>query len=406
MKYESTTAINKVLQMKKRLKIIQGGSSAGKTIAILLILIDKAQSWKNGKYLISIVSESVPHLKRGAIRDFLNIMESHGYYKEENWNRTDFIYTFETGVKIEFFSADSADKVRGPRRDDLFINEANNISYETYTQLAIRTNGEIYIDYNPVAQFWVQYEIMPTLDHDFVILTYKDNEGLPETIITELESRKNRKSWWQVYGLGLLGEVEGKIYTDWLIIEDIPHEARLVRYGLDFGYTNDPTAIVAIYYYNGGYILDEIVYNKGMSNKQIADTLLSQEQSTLVIADSAEPKSIDEIGTYRINIQAATKGPGSVNQGVQFVQDQQISMTSRSLNIIKEYRNYLWDTDKDGKIINIPEGGFDHCMDAIRYALSSMPTNESSVKTYTPPDLYRGNKFLQYVKGKKWVDGN
>lgn len=368
MLFKQTMALKKIQSLSKRLKIIQGGSSAGKTIAILLILIDRAQREK-GK-IFSVVSETLPHLKKGAIRDFLSIMEGHKYYKDQRWNRTDFIYTFETGTKIEFFSADNADKVRGPRRDDLFINEANNVSYETYTQLAIRTNENIYLDYNPVSQFWVHDEIKDKLPNDFIILTYKDNESLPQSIVEEIEARKERKGWWAVYGLGEIGEVEGKIYKDWKIIDEIPHEARLERIGLDFGYSNDPSAIVGVYKYNDGFILDEITYQKGLSNRQIADILLNQ-PSAMVVADSAEPKSIDEIKGYGVNIQPATKGQGSVSQGIQFVQDQRISVTKRSFNIIKEYRNFLWATDREGKILNEPEHQYSHSMDAIRYALST-----------------------------------
>lgn len=366
----ATKAVHKILEMKKRLKIIQGGSSAGKTIAILLILIDIAQSSKK-PLLISVVSETLPHLKKGAIRDFLNIMNGHNYFKEKDWNRTDFIYNFESGSRIEFFSADSADKVRGPRRDILFINEANNISFETYTQLAIRTNKDIYIDYNPVSEFWVHTDIIPKLEHDFVILTYKDNDGLPESIVKEIESRKDNKYFWDVYGLGILGYSEGKIFKDWQIIDELPHEAKLERYGLDYGYTNDPTAIVAIYRYNGGFIWDEVCYQKGLSNKQIADILLNQPQA-LVIPDSAEPKSNDELVAYGINILPATKGQGSVNQRIQATQQQKISVTKRSVNIIKEYRNYLWMTDKNGKILNIPEHQFSHSMDAGMYAMQTL----------------------------------
>lgn len=181
----------------------------------------------------------------------------------------------------------------------------------------------------------------------------------------------DRKGWWTVYGKGELGEVEGKIYKDWDIIDAIPHTARLERYGLDFGYSNDPTAIVALYYHNGGYILDEILYQKGMSNKQLADTLLNQ-QAALVIADSAEPKSIDEIKIHGVNIVAAEKGPDSVRNGIQLVQDQRISVTKRSVNLIKEYRNYLWETDKQGVILNVPEHTFSHSMDALRYAFTSL----------------------------------
>jgi len=365
--FQTTTSLTKILQLKKRLKIVQGGTSSAKTISILLILIDIAQSQKDK--VISVVSESFPHLRRGAIKDFLEIMEQHHYFKEDRWSKTDFTYRFETGSRIEFFSADTPDKVRGPRRHILFINECNNISYETYTQLAIRTDGDIYLDYNPVQEFWVNTEIIPKLDHDFIILTYKDNEALSETIVKEIESRKDNRYFWQVYGLGLLGEIEGKIYKNWQIIPELPHEARLECYGLDYGYTNDPTAIVGIYKYNGGYILDEIAFQKGLSNKQIADILKSQSVAP-TIPDSAEPKSNDELKSYGLTIIPAEKGKDSVNNGIQLVQNQRISITQRSVNLIKEYRNYLWEIDKNGKVLNVPMQGFEHCLDAVRYGLS------------------------------------
>ncbi|CAM5999292.1 unnamed protein product [Sphagnum balticum] len=367
--------------MKKHLRIVQGGSSAGKTIAILLILIHLAQTSKNKT--ISIVSESYPHLRRGAIKDFLNILQENGYYKDDLWNKTESTYTFETGTRMEFFSADQPGKVRGPRRDILFLNEANNLSYETYTQLAIRTNEYIYIDYNPVSEFWVQEEIIPNQEHDFEILTYKDNETLSDVIVKEIESRMHNKNFWRVFGLGLLGEIEGKIYKDWRIIDEVPHEARLISYGLDFGYTNDPTSIVAIYYLNGGYILDEVCFTKGLSNKQIADIILASKPAP-VIADSAEPKSIDEMRLYGITIMPATKGKGSVAQGIQFVQAQQISVTKQSVNVIKEYRNYIWETDREGKVMNEPEHLFSHSMDAVRYGLQ-IKNVETKTDDYVTP---------------------
>lgn len=371
-----TTGTRKLLKLKKRIRGVAGGTSASKTISILLWLIDYAQTREN-KY-VSVVSESFPHLKRGAVRDFMNIMTAHGYYNEKDWNKTNYTYAFATGTKIEFFSADQPGKVRGPRRDVLFINEANNIPYETYTQLEIRTRDIIWLDWNPVSEFWFydneipgEIPIKEREDCDFIILTYKDNEALDPKIVKAIEARKSNKAWWRVYGEGLLGEAEGRIYTGWQTVDEIPHEARLERYGLDFGYTNDPTAIVAVYYYNGGYILDEIQYQKKLSNKQIADIFLNIEPAT-VWADSAEPKSIDEIGSYGISIMPSNKGRGSVNQGIQFVQDQRISATKNSINLLKEYRNYLWEVDKDGKITNDPSGQWNHCMDAIRYAMESL----------------------------------
>jgi len=369
MKYGKTTAVSKILKMKKRLKVIQGGASAGKTIAVLLIIIDRAMC-ENGK-LFSIVSESFPHLKRGALRDFMNIMQGHNYYNEDEWNRTDYIYTFKNGSRIEFFSADQPSKVRGPRRDVLFLNEVNNIPYETFTQLAIRTNEDIYVDYNPVAEFYMHTDVMKQQEHDFIILTYKDNEGLPETIIKELESRKENKNFWQVYGLGQLGEVEGKIFRDWQIIDELPHEARLLRRGLDFGW-NDPAAIVDVYKLNDGYIVDEVYYGRETSNRKLADVILNHDNTVITVADSAEPKSIDEMKEYGVNVMGCTKGPGSVMARIKNVQDKRMSVTKRSVNVIREYRNYLWKTDRDGKILDEPEHEFSHSLDALTYALEGV----------------------------------
>lgn len=371
MSFVETTAFRKINSLSKRIRIIQGGTSASKTISVLLYLIAYAQTDKT-KTLTSVVAESIPHLKRGALRDFKNIMQSHNYWKEDAWSASDSIYTFETGSQIEFFSTDNGDKLRGARRDRLFMNEANNNSFDAFEQLEVRTKEFIILDYNPTNEFWALTDVKGKRDDvEFIILTYKDNEGLSEEIIKAIEQRKNRKGWWQVYGEGQLGEVEGKIYKDWQIIDKIPHEARLERRGLDFGYSNDPTVIVDIYRYNGGFIVDELISKKGMSNREIADLILSQEQQVLTIADSAEPKSIDEIKSYKVMITGAMKGPGSVNTGIAYVQDQRMSVTQSSVNVIKSYRNYLWDTDKNGKILNVPNHDFSDELDAIRYAISS-----------------------------------
>lgn len=382
MPYIETTALHKLLKLNKRIRGVQGGTSASKTISIEQIFIDKSQSDLSAK-LSSITSESIPHLKRGAIRDFKNIMQENGYWEQQRWNATDFIYTFplrdpntgrmlrSEGSKIEFFSLDQPHKVRGPRRHRLFVNELNNIPKETFEQLEVRTSEEIWADWNPVEEFYFHEEILKRDDAEIVILTYKDNEGLPQSIVESIEARKSNAAWWRVYGLGLPGAVEGRIFTNWKIIDEIPHEARLERYGLDFGYSNDPTAIVAIYSYNGGYILDEITYQKGLSNKQIAD-INNNQPKALVMADSAEPKSIDELKLYGVNVLAVAKGQGSVNQGIQYVQDQQISITKRSINGIKEYRNYMWLQDKEGRIINTPIDMWNHFIDATRYGFESL----------------------------------
>lgn len=369
--YTKTQAFKKIARLNKRIRIVQGGTSASKTVSILLYLIALAQSDKTPT-LTSIVSESFPHLKRGAVRDFLMILKEHHYYREARWNKTESFYEFETGSKIEFFSADQPEKMRGARRDRLFLNEVNNVSFEAFEQLEVRTKEFIYLDYNPTSEFWLADVELKRQDTEKIILTYKDNEALSKEIIDSIETRKNRPGWWQVYGLGLVGEVEGRIFTGWQIIDSVPHEARLERFGIDFGYTNDPTSIVAIFYYNGGYIWDEILFQKGLSNRQIAETILNQPRKALSIADSAEPKSIDEIRSYGVNIQAAVKGQGSVSQRIQMTQDQAISVTKQSLNIIKEYRNYMWLRDKDGRILNEPDHLWSHSMDAGMYGMGSL----------------------------------
>ena len=375
MAYVLTTSTKKLAKLNKRIRAVCGGTSAGKTISIMQILISKAIDDKRPT-LTSVVSESFPHLKKGAMRDFKNIMQEHNYWDDRDWNATDSIYTFQSGSKIEFFSADQPSKVRGPRRERLYINECNNVDYEAFDQLEVRTNIEVWLDWNPTYEFWFYTNVLNNRDDiDFITLTYKDNEGLPENIVKSIEMRKSNKQWWRVYGEGKLGEVEGRIYTGWQTLDEIPFEARLEGYGLDFGYTNDPTAIVAVYYYNGGYILDEKCYRKGMSNRDIAD-LLNSLPYGLVVADSAEPKSIDDIKSYGVAIVAAdksgTKSKPYLKTSIGHVQDQKISVTKGSTNLIREYRRYLWKVDKDGRALNEPDGGYDHALDAARYKLYSL----------------------------------
>jgi len=376
--FSDTPATRKIFTLKKRISAVCGGTSASKTISILVWLIDYAQSKRNKK--IDIMSESYPHLEDGAIRDFKAIMMDRDYWDDDCWNETKHVYTFETGSVIKFISIDKLGKAHGPRRDVLFMNEANNIDYKIYEQLEVRTKEKIWLDWNPSEEFWYYDKIKGVVDHDFITLTYLDCINvLPPTIIQSIESKKTNKNWWLVYGLGQLGEIEGRIFTGWKIIEEIPHEARKERRGLDFGYSIDPTVVVDIYKYNGGIILDEIIYQKGLSNISIADLLLLDDKTILTIADSAEPKSIDEIASYGVPIIGAVKGQGSVNRGIDYVQDQQISITARSVKTIKAYRNYMWMEDKNGNIINKPDDRvheWSNPMDAIRYGIESFDLTE------------------------------
>ena len=389
--FQNTKATKKIFNLKKRIRAISGGTSASKTISILVWLIDYGQSTNNE--VMTVVAESYPHLNLGAMRDFKNIMIAHGYWNDKSWNESSHTYTFPGKTILEFISFDKFGKAHGPRRDILFLNEANNLPYSIADQLITRTRKIVWMDWNPSEEFWFYTEMLPNRDDiDFITLTYLDNEALDEVSIHEIESHKNNKRWWQVYGLGQLGEIEGRIYTGWQIIDDIPHEARLERRGLDFGYSVDPTVLVDIYKYKDGFIIDEQTYQKGLSNKSIADiiTNLSNPQ-VMVICDSAEPKSIDELKLYGINAYPAQKGQGSVNQGIQYVQDQKISLTSRSVNTIKAYRNYMWKQDqKTGVFLQDPDDTvheWSNSMDAIRYGLDSYRPRRERVKKKRPQTI-------------------
>ena len=393
-----TTAIKKLRQLSKRVKKVPGGTSAGKTFGILPILINRAT--KQGCLEISVVSESIPHLKRGAIKDFKKIMRVTGRWRSDGWHGTDLRYTFANESYIEFFSADQEDKVRGPRRNILYINECNNISFETYHQLAIRTDIEIWLDYNPTHEFWIHTELQDDEDTETLILTYQDNEALSPVLVKEIEkarskafhnleakdlfSEKNIKSkywsnWWKVYGLGLVGSLEGVIFNNWSQIHSIPTDAQLISYGLDFGFTNDPTSLIAGYKWNEKLILHELIYKTKMLNSDIireCKTLCNK--AIYITADSAEPKSIEEIKQAGIKIKAANKGADSIRQGIDTLQQYELLVTSSSTNLIKELRNYTWDTDKNGKKLNKPIDAYNHAIDATRYATESL--NKPKIK--------------------------
>jgi phage terminase large subunit len=379
--FKHTTAIKKLRRLKSRTKIVQGSSSAGKTYGILAILIDRAT--KKDKLEISVVSETIPHLRRGAMKDFLKLMVWTNRFNEAHWNKTLLTYTFANGSYIEFFSADQETKIRGARRDILYINECNNIAFDTYHQLSIRTNKEIWLDYNPSSEFWAHTELKDEIDTDFIIITYQDNEALDGAIIKEIEKAKVKaetsdywRNWYQVYGLGQLGQVQGTIFTNWHQIDNVPTEAKYIGMGLDFGYSNDPTAIVMVYKWNNEYILDEIAYQKELSNKAIADIL--KPYGGIVVCDSAEPKSIADLRSYGINSTPCVKGKDSIVNGIQKIQAlDKFHVTKRSTNLIKELRGYVWKTDRNGTILNEPIDFNNHAIDSLRYVLSHVIVSPS-----------------------------
>lgn len=386
MEFIVTTALKKLLRLQKRIKVVRGGTSASKTFSILPILIDRAIKTPNLE--ISVVSESIPHLRRGALKDFLKIMMALGRYNDNQFNKSTLKYTFGNGAYIEFFSVDQPDKLRGARRNVLYVNECNNVDFDSYYQLAIRTSGEIWLDYNPSAVFWVDRELLGQDDVDFITLTYLDNEALPETIVKEIESAKVKAetsaywaNWWQVYGLGQTGSLEGVCIPDWQEI-NLPNEARLLCYGMDWGYSNDPTSLIAMYKYNDAYIFDELIYQKGLLNSDISDLLKTNGVEDIVYADSAEPKSIAELNSYGHNVLPVSKGRDSIVYGLNLINQNKVYVTSRSKNLINELRNYIWMTDKQGNKLNKPIDAYNHAIDAMRYAITSQLENPNKGTYY------------------------
>jgi len=361
-------------------KVIQGGMSGGKTFAIITCLIGYAESFPDTK--ITVVGESVPHLKEGAISDFMQIMrEQHRWYREQ-WNKTDSEYLFFNGSKIKFSSFDKMG-AHGPRRDVLFVNEANAMSWDTFDQLAGRTRDFVIVDYNPSAKFWAHEQLVEGRfkdDTTFLILTYKDNEALSERERMNIESHAPRKgeepsNWWTVYGLGQIGSLEGNVYSGWIetTIDDIDAHGKLIRYGLDFGFSNDETALVAVYDLGDEKLgLVETIYQKGMLASQYGDVFKNAgvDPSVLIVADSARPEIIAEIKSAGFRIIPADKNPGSVKRGIDRVQERQIEYCGDNLK--REYLSYAWRRKRSGEQLDEPQDGDDHLMDALRYAIDDL----------------------------------
>lgn len=374
--FGKTSTYYKIKRLNKRIRIVQGGTSAGKTIAILLILLEYAT--KNPDKIITIASINLPHLKRGALRDFKNILTANNYwqYYRIKENKSDYTFTLFNGTMFEFVSLDD-DKARGPRRDVLFINEANLIREDAFNQLEVRTREFIYLDYNPTAEYWA-HELVGRDDVDFVIVTYKDNEALEDSIIASIERRRSNKNWWKVYGEGQIGELEGLVFHGWQSIDEIPEHAELIGYGLDFGFTNDPTALVCVYREADGYILDEKLYSTGLFNKDISKVIHREGLAgVLGIADSAAPKDIAELVELGCTVKGVTKTSGDAKQtyrqwSVNKMSELNIKYTKNSTNLQKEYLRYMWATDRSGKSLNVPQDGDDHALDAARYRLTEM----------------------------------
>ena len=369
----------------------RGGTRSAKTYSALQFLVFLAVAL-TAKKLISVVSETLPHLKKGAIRDFERILQDEGIIAgtlkdDPRWNATDCTFAFASGTIIEFFSCDSPLRVHGPSRDILFINEGQNIRWETANQLMIRTSEFVIVDYNPTHEFWAHTELATDARYRTIVSTYKDNRFLTQAQIGDIEKGKKNANWWRVYGLGLTGQLEGVIYQ-FKQIDTMPDNAGLVRIGgLDYGFTNSKSAGVYILADKRKRILylDEMFYGLGMLNRDIAAALAAYgfpKKGPRLYADCAEPKSNAELKLYGYNIWASDKSKEIVDQ-IAWLSQWDICVTKRSVNMIHEFRNYLWDTDRDGNRLNQPIKDFDHAMDAMRYAAFGQLADFSPPKNTT-----------------------
>ena len=368
-----TTSLQKISNLKKRIKVIRGGQGAGKTISILILLINHASRKPDREILI--LSSELTKMRLTVIKDFVKIMRLIGIYDESNFIAGT-LYRFPNGSFIKFIGLDKSDVGKGLRSDVAYFNEVNKIDFESYRQVASRA-GQVFADYNPDAEFYIDTDVIGRDDCDFLQLTFMDNELLSENERNEILQYKEKgyfedgtiknsyyANLWNVYGLGNIGNLQGVVFNNWQIIDTIPIEARLIGIGLDFGYTNDPTAIVEVYNWNGKRIVNEIVYQQGMVNSDIAKLLPN---NVSIYADSSEPKSIEEIRRFGKLISGVTKGQDSINFGIQVMQSQEYLVTSQSTNLIKELRSYCWATDKTGTRLNKPIDTNNHAIDALRY---------------------------------------
>ena len=365
-----------VRKSKAKIQVHQGGSRSGKTFSILTAIIELCH--KNTGLVVTICRKTFPALRATAMRDFFEILNSEGLYNPDLHNKSDATYQL-WGNTVEFISIDQPQKVRGRKRDILFINEANEINLEDWRQLLLRTTGRVLIDFNPSDEFhWIYEQVIPREDADFFQTTYKDNPFLPQSVVMEIERFKEvDENFWRVYGLGERGTSTSTIFTHWKEIDQIPNEYRLLNIGLDFGYTADPTAVVRIYTDGHGFAVDEICYATRLTNSDIAKMLRDNQvnRTDVVICDSAEPKSIDEIHSHGFNTHGARKGRDSIRSGISFLHSRPLAVTSRSVNLIRELRNYKWKEDKNGKQLNEPVDSFNHAIDAMRYGITWNQTN-------------------------------
>lgn len=377
--FKTTDVFQANRNAKTDIVVNQGGTSSGKTYAIMQNLFLHAIEEPN--QVITVVGQDIPNLKVGALRDAETIVASSEVLQSyiNNYNKSDRLFTFFNSSIIEFKSYDDWQDAKSGKRDYLFLNEVNGIAKPIFDELYLRTKRKTYLDYNPNTEFWVHTDLIGKENVSLIISDHRHNTFLDEKIHNKIEAIEDPELW-KVYARGLTGKLEGVIFRDYNIVPNISLDAKLIGYGLDFGFTNDPTALIAMYNQNGEIVLDELIYEKRLLNVDISNRMKELNVSGTIIADSAEPKSIAELQSYGWFVEAAKKGPDSIRQSINVLKRYKINVTQSSHNLKKELNAYKWKQSKEGKLENVPVDFMNHAIDATRYICLNLLDNVSKGK--------------------------
>ena len=371
IKIQSNVVFKHLVRSDKKIIINQGGTRSGKTYNILLFIIFY-YCLRNTKKIITICRKTFPALRATVLRDFIGILRQYDLYKEENHNKSSSEYSL-FGNLIEFISLDQPVKVRGRKRNLLFINEANELFYEDWQQLLFRTSEKIILDYNPSEEYhWIYDKVKTRDDASFLKTNYLDNPFLEKTLVDEIERLQyTDEQYWQIYGLGEKGISKAVIFN-YVEYNTIPSDAEFVALGMDFGFTNDPTALVKIYKKELNLYIEELLYRTMMTTNDIHNFLKNNIIDQTIYADSAEPRIIEELRRMGWSIRPSLKGKDSINAGIDLLKRYKLHIHKDSTNAIQEFRNYKWKEDRSGKLTNTPEDKNNHITDAVRYATYSI----------------------------------
>jgi phage terminase large subunit len=387
--YQASVLFLENYHAQNHIVINQGGTSSGKTYAIMQVLFCIA--CENAGLVITVVGQDIPNLRAGALRDSLKIYSDSPQVAScvRSYNRSELVFEFNNGTILEFKSYDDAQDAKSGKRDYLFINEANGITWQVYTELALRTRSRIFIDYNPNAAFWVHDNLIGKPNVQLIISDHRHNPFLDDGMRNKIESLKDIDTeQWKVYARGITGKITGLVLTNWTLCDATPADAKLLAVGLDFGFTNDETGCIEVYKQNGELWINELIYETGLTNPDISERLTSLgiHKKTEIIADSAEPKSIEELKRLGWRVTGVKKGADSITNSIDILKRYQLNITRNSVNLRNELSRYKWRTERSGRTINEPVDRWNHLIDPLRYvALTKLKINNlAQPKTRLP----------------------